>query len=259
VTSYQSLFNQPHLNDNLPPCLASITRLLSLYLQLQSIAIQFIMAILSFYKVEILVNGVALEEYDDDDPERRHIPPIPTLVKYVEATSGAEFSIRYVLLPECKVDEDLGTEDLAWKTFLEGTKSQTSVTKCLKLSQHGRQWERKGVEVGRDKEWYFKKYKFADLVTGKLESIIVIFLAKDTFSGDVDAHVAPEEMRAIYSSLGLIRMEVWRYKEDRWESSGKTPKLAQVPDYGTVPEKALKGKALSLSTTFVTKSMLWTG
>ena len=58
-------------------------------------------------------------------------------------------------------------------------------------------------------------------------------------------------MNAKYSSLGLIRVEFWRYEIEYTKSLEESARMIQNPRLGTVPEKALKGKALSLSTRFV--------
>ncbi|KAF7509839.1 hypothetical protein GJ744_007350 [Endocarpon pusillum] len=57
-------------------------------------------------------------------------------------------------------------------------------------------------------------------------------------------------MNAKYSSLGLIRVEFWRYKTEYKKSIEESARMFQNSQPGTVPEKALKGKALSLSTSF---------
>jgi hypothetical protein len=130
------------------------------------------MAILSFYQCQIMVDGVALREYDDDDDDtdQKSDQSIPTVVKYVQATSGAEFSVNFSLLKDWKVDQDL-----VWKIYLDGTFSQSSViaNSTLYFIQHS--WNLKGLSVGRGDEWYLKKYKFADIITGKLRSLCAIF------------------------------------------------------------------------------------
>ena len=56
------------------------------------------MAITNAYpriKAEIVVNGVALEEYEDDE-----VAATPAAVtKYVEVTSGADFAVRVQITP----------------------------------------------------------------------------------------------------------------------------------------------------------------
>jgi hypothetical protein len=128
------------------------------------------MAILSFYQCQIVVDDVVLREYDDDDTDQKPHQSIPTVVKYVQATSGAEFSVNFSLLEDWKVDHDL-----AWKIYLDGTFSQSSVVANSTLYFKKTSWSLSGLSVGRDDDWYLKKYKFADLITGKLRLLCAIF------------------------------------------------------------------------------------
>jgi hypothetical protein len=58
-------------------------------------------------------------------------------------------------------------------------------------------------------------------------------------------------MKAKYSSLGLIRVEIWRYRREYVKSVEESAIDSSREKLGTVPEKALKGKAISLSARFV--------
>jgi hypothetical protein len=64
-------------------------------------------------QVEILVDGVALPEYNDSDQEQAPIGPI---TRYVEARWGADFAIRYRLYDkaprQCKDQSIPG-----WQTY----------------------------------------------------------------------------------------------------------------------------------------------
>ena len=73
------------------------------------------MAILSFYECQILVDGVALQEYDNDDTEDKLDQHVPTEVKYVQASSGAEFSIKFKVLPGWDL-----CHDFCWQISLDG-------------------------------------------------------------------------------------------------------------------------------------------
>ncbi|ERF76048.1 hypothetical protein EPUS_01381 [Endocarpon pusillum Z07020] len=185
------------------------------------------MAILSFYRCQILVNNEAVLEYEDDT-EATPDGPIPTAVKYVEAISGANFSIKFSLFPQSKFEGEL-----AMQVYLDGTMTTSVVIRCGGSSFDNNCWKEDGAIVGRDNEWYLKKFKFADIVTG-----------------DTENHFTPKEMNAKYSSLGLIRVEFWRFDTEYTKSLEESARTIQNPQLGTVPEKALKGKALSLSASF---------
>ena len=67
--------------------------------------------------------------------------------------------------------------------------------------------------------------------------------------------MSPNEVKMRYSDLGVICVRIRRYKMHRLRSLEESFSDArdQIRDVGTVPEKALKGQALSLSTRSVTR------
>jgi hypothetical protein len=69
------------------------------------------------------------------------------------------------------------------------------------------------------------------------------------YTGDAANHMNTEDMKTKYSNLGLITVHARPYKMDHdREAFDRAEKLQ---DLGVVPEKALKGQALSLSTRFM--------
>ncbi|KAF7509838.1 hypothetical protein GJ744_007349 [Endocarpon pusillum] len=82
------------------------------------------MAILSFYRCQILVNDEAVLEYEDDT-ESTPDGPIPTVVKYIEAISGANFSIKFSHFPQAKLEDEL-----AMRTYFDGTMTSNVVIRC---------------------------------------------------------------------------------------------------------------------------------
>ena len=62
--------------------------------------------------VEILVNGVPLQEYDDEDEE---LESPNTIAEYIEARSGTQFSVR------CISSQRLPVPDSTMQIFLDGT------------------------------------------------------------------------------------------------------------------------------------------
>jgi len=121
------------------------------------------MAILSLYEVQVCVNNVGLQEYDDDDgkqtPDRA---TAPTVVKYIEAVSGTEFSIKPKIRPGWDQDEDL-----CWEIFVDGNPVKSYVYLRKKYLAGQDSSICLGVDFCSGGEWLLKKFKFADIVTGE--------------------------------------------------------------------------------------------
>jgi hypothetical protein len=113
--------------------------------------------------------------------------------------------------------------DLVFQIHLDRTLSYTASLKGSNISAEGSSWTVKGVEVGNGHKWFLKKFKFADLVTGKLGPVTVTFLINHIFIDDIENKLVPAEMKTKYASLGLIRVEVWRYRMDWVKSKGRVP------------------------------------
>jgi hypothetical protein len=108
-------------------------------------------------KVWIAVHGVALEEHVDEDDQRRE----DSVTKYIEAISGAEYSIKVELQkpwPDSSILIDIYIDGkwvrgafIMQKSFV-GSSAEISIT---------------GVQHTRGDEWYTRKFCFSDLVVGK--------------------------------------------------------------------------------------------
>jgi hypothetical protein len=85
-------------------------------------------------QVEILVDGVALPEYNDSDQEQATIGPI---TRYVEARWGADFAIRYRLYDEhpdsVKIKVSLDGKHIVDKC----ARVEMFLGSCLKEELHG--------------------------------------------------------------------------------------------------------------------------
>ena len=61
--------------------------------------------------------------------------------------------------------------------------------------------------------------------------------------GDIPASNSGDTLEAKYDALGLIKVKVWRMKTLSVQKGSPRPKAKPVE---VIPEKALKGRALSL-------------
>ena len=106
-------------------------------------------------KTQVLVDGAALEEYEDDE---EHTEP-NSVTKYVEAKSGAEFAIRsrfteqpqYDILTRILLDGKYVMGQLAILKYFHGD--------FLEQTAHG-------VRSNKGGQWVLSKFAFSDLKTG---------------------------------------------------------------------------------------------
>jgi hypothetical protein len=181
------------------------------------------MAILKPFECKVEVGGVALEEYEDEDTEQANTTT--SLTKYIEAVSGANFSLKLTVQPGWTMQADF----IAWYIDLDGKQCGGGVIKSESYDgSRSCASVRYGVTSGAGGDWTERKFRFADITIGETPD-----------------DLNPEESRQQYKALGNISVEIWRMK------------LLEIKDHlqatrhdslGVVPEKALKGQALSLST-----------
>lgn len=108
-------------------------------------------------KVFVSVDGAALEEYVDEDDERQ----VDSVTKYVEAISGAEFTIDVELLKpwpgsSILLDFYIDGKFMRGSFIMQKDFTGPSVKICIA-----------GVLHLEGKEWYIRKFCFSDLVVGK--------------------------------------------------------------------------------------------
>lgn len=102
---------------------------------------------------EILVNGVALQEYDDDED---NTVPSTKAVKYIEAVSGAEFAIRY------RIDER-PQYDVRLDFCLDGKSATNKILQLDRFCGGSIENVLAGVSSNKDGEWVQSNFTFSDL------------------------------------------------------------------------------------------------
>ncbi|RMZ89405.1 hypothetical protein DV736_g3364, partial [Chaetothyriales sp. CBS 134916] len=190
------------------------------------------MAILDHFEVQVIVDGKAANEYDDDTDDAQPANNAPnTLTKYVEAVSGKTFQFRICIHPgivwanaDCFVARPY-LEGYQHKGCVLQKPDMNTMLSPVKLILNG-DWS--GSESNM--KWY--KYRFVDLVT------------RDTTNDDDSS-----KMKDLYGQLGLLKIQLWR---ERILLRNPAPKSTYVPKLhlpGSVPEKALKGNPINIATT----------
>lgn len=119
--------------------------------------------------VEIVVNRVALQEYDDNEDEQG---PADTITKFIEADSDTNFAIR------TKINGSLPARKFLKRVFLDGVQVRSSIYKSytynVLLLDEGRM-----CQVGRQS--VRQNYRFRDMAIGKLCSAPMIRQNADYF------------------------------------------------------------------------------
>jgi hypothetical protein len=113
-------------------------------------------------KVEILVDGVPLQEYDYENEEI--MPSVVT--KYIEAKSGDNFTIRYTVLPQFHIKHALVVQ-----SYLDGK----SMVKRVFSEERIRKYASRTVTGVREAiagKYYERKFCFSQLNTGQLYSLM---------------------------------------------------------------------------------------
>ncbi|CBX92062.1 hypothetical protein LEMA_P047680.1 [Plenodomus lingam JN3] len=181
-------------------------------------------------KAHIIVNGTRLVEFDDDDAEAGD----NRVSKYVECQSGAEFEVL------CKVSRPWPRCDLALHVYCDGKWAAGRL--ICKKDQNGKAVSEtiNGHNYGRDNDWHLEKFCFSELTIDTSGAPTV----KDTSMKKLE-------------ELGEITLKVHRVKITK--PSGKVCISKDHLGLSSVPEKALKGRALShqsRSTTVALQSLL---
>ncbi|KAF2004868.1 hypothetical protein P154DRAFT_518926 [Amniculicola lignicola CBS 123094] len=169
-------------------------------------------------QVEVLVNGTPLQEYDDDEVEAS-----PTSVtKYIEAKSGAEFAIRWTFTPP------FPKNTVMLDIFLDG-KWMRGVFANQKnfhgIAPYSYMITGAVHEVG--KGWFERKFCFSKLTVT-----------------DADARSTDEKVNLVLKEMGNITVKAHNVK-NLTTSASQTLSKATKDRVGPVPEKSLKGSALS--------------
>lgn len=130
------------------------------------------MAILKGLKAEVIVNGVPVQEYVDDEEEN----PPKTIIKYIEATSGAQFGVRFSF-----TDDFRPRHDVVVSVYVDGKYGDANVIEAYKLpSRYDRE-----IFGSREKvngRYYQRDFCFAQLTIGEAHTMTSYFGSSNVYS-----------------------------------------------------------------------------
>lgn len=181
---------------------------------------------IDYFKVAIEVGGEPASEFEDDEEEAADSDTVVT--KYIEAVSGANFGIVCQVLPGYDFEADY----LSFAIFLDGNRtSSVNAIKSKYDSERGMLAVRRHVSVGQGESGERFAFRFANLES------------RETLPDE-----CVEDMRTKFKALGMISVQVWRKKIVGYQDSHSHDATLNNGITDSVPEKALKGRALSLAT-----------
>lgn len=196
-------------------------------------------------EVQIVVAGVPLQEYNSDEDDE-----VKSVTKYIEATSGANFEIRWSFTSDFKQKGHqilIAVYGDGMGLAAETSRPSDLLTGYSTLTGRTRNAGNHAV---------FEKFTFSELKIGMLSSsnCRAQTSVTDTCILYLDEDKIPlASSAATISSLGVISVKLRRVKV--LKNAGR-PQTEKFKSLGTVPEKALKGRALSHSIRWVADPLI---
>ena len=202
------------------------------------------MPVIKGIDASVKVNGKRLDEYTCED-EGDNISKRPfEMTRYIEANSGANFAIT-VSYNKVAFGKAYSNQALQFDVIVDGTYMDNVVMRADSGTLNGRRvWDTM-------KQASLEKFKFSDI---KICLKVLLKTPEQITDGEVDedddSSAMPMGLNTI-SELGSITVKILRVRS----ITTSVPKTeAARPLFGSggaIPEKALKGKALSHQTRFV--------
>ncbi|KAF2651346.1 hypothetical protein K491DRAFT_98202 [Lophiostoma macrostomum CBS 122681] len=180
-------------------------------------------------KVQVFVNGLPLLEYEDDEDVEQNRERDDVVTKYVEATSGANFEIRYTLGTDIWTVDSPG-HDVQSSLVMDGKRVEKI---CYSYSPHRASAISKlsGVLSYRHGQWTIQRFRFSAL---NIDETSTTRLDRET----MEALKYAGQMTVTFHAIKKSKIVKMPTKERTLEFS----------NLGTLSEKMLKGQALSHAT-----------
>jgi len=183
--------------------------------------------------VHVMVEGTPLHEFEDDDEEAT----ANTVHKYIECQSGAEYALR------CQVSKPRRGCTLLLSVYCDGKWAAGTYLELNKCKDGVVEGVVTGRSYSQGGKWFLEKFCFSELEIGTSIDINRSLMPAHTCADTSGALNITDALMESLKNVGEIKMTIHRVKvlkQSRDESVTRSP--ASLND---VPEKALKGRALS--------------
>lgn len=191
--------------------------------------------------VEVAVNGVALQEYDDDEDSE-----LDSVTKYIPANTGACFEIRWRFDRTFKHIQ----HPICLQVHVDGKYADAAIVSADKMPTTPltpNKIEGRRSKAGND--WFIEKFTFSGLVIGtRLDSVTSSLFPELDLTIALDDTLPKQSHAAVaahVATLGLISAKLYRLKTVRPKPFVLAHRLAKFDTIDRVAEKSLKGRALS--------------
>jgi hypothetical protein len=121
--------------------------------------------------VSVIVDGEALPEYDDPEPDAKgtgNYDPAVTAIcnKYIEAKDSTEYSVRCEVLPEQKWPSTHRDNVITFKVFIDGQRCRsTALFQGRDIKAGYGKFDAKGAQYSGSTGDMLRKFKFGNITT----------------------------------------------------------------------------------------------
>ena len=201
------------------------------------------MAILKGIEASIIIGGKALTEYDDEDTGDGGSDHTSEVSKYIEAVSGAEFSISITVPKSYKFKANA----LSFRLILDGVWVKSRFCREATLKNLRTDWHTTtaGSNVKNDEGWYLRPFRFDDIKIGETSFHILIFCVDSKNSVEASTSTAGSGQTNSVANLGTITVDVFDYQFTckSYSAGISSVRLGQSSE---IAEKELKGRSVTL-------------
>lgn len=130
------------------------------------------MAILKGIEASVVIDGKALTEYDDEDTLGESSDHTSEVSKYIEAVSGAKFSISITVPKSYNFVKDA----ITFRLSLDGVWVWTLLCRKARLKNMREDWH-ESIAGSKEKcgdEWHLRPFKFEDIKIGETSLRILV-------------------------------------------------------------------------------------
>ncbi|MCJ1364726.1 hypothetical protein MMC16_003842 [Acarospora aff. strigata] len=178
-------------------------------------------------EVRIVVNGNVAQGFNSDDDGSEDLRIV---TRYIEAISAAHFAVQYTIKPPFQFK----CEQLRLILQVDGKEVDRRVCSQAELAKnpHGISNSLAGVTRSQGRTSSIEKFKFSEIKTGDDTSLVADARIKDQLAG-----------------VGTITLKIYRVHKGVFDPrTPSTRTWGDLLELEILPEKALKGQALSHST-----------